>query len=169
MRDRSLFVIANYFTSKGGDNPLFGRVQPPVLSSEAQRPSRPRPSTHSSPISSTAIPRVAVLGNLNDFPWSPPLQGLVAGGVLVNLHELDPEGERCTYVFQGNAQILDHALVGPALARLGLARVDVVHTNAEFADQISDHYPLVTGTLVPPRLPQRLFDLLVPTMPTGVQ
>ena len=32
-----LFVIANHFNSKGGDNPLFGRFQPPVFSSEVQR------------------------------------------------------------------------------------------------------------------------------------
>ena len=28
-----LFVIANHFNSKGGDDPLFGRFQPPVRSS----------------------------------------------------------------------------------------------------------------------------------------
>ena len=28
---RRLFVIANHFNSKGGDDPLFGRFQPPVL------------------------------------------------------------------------------------------------------------------------------------------
>ena len=32
-----LFVIGNHFNSKGGDDPLYGRRQPPVLESEAQR------------------------------------------------------------------------------------------------------------------------------------
>ena len=32
-----LFVIANHFNSKGGDDPLLGRFQPPARSSEAQR------------------------------------------------------------------------------------------------------------------------------------
>src|SRR6266545_2115300 len=32
-----LFVIANHFNSKGGDDPLFGHSQPPTLVSEAQR------------------------------------------------------------------------------------------------------------------------------------
>src|SRR5262249_27512226 len=33
---RHFFVIANHFNSKGGDDPLFGRHQPPVRSSEVQ-------------------------------------------------------------------------------------------------------------------------------------
>ena len=32
-----MFAIANHFNSKGGDQPLFGRFQPPVRSSEVQR------------------------------------------------------------------------------------------------------------------------------------
>ena len=34
---QTFFVIANHFNSKGGDDPLFGRFQPPTLSSETQR------------------------------------------------------------------------------------------------------------------------------------
>ena len=30
-------MVANHFNSKGGDQPLFGKNQPPVLSSEVQR------------------------------------------------------------------------------------------------------------------------------------
>ncbi len=33
----SVIVVANHFNSKGGDLPLFGKVQPPVLTSEVQR------------------------------------------------------------------------------------------------------------------------------------
>lgn len=34
---RPLFVITNHWKSKGGDDPLFGRLQPPTLVTEAQR------------------------------------------------------------------------------------------------------------------------------------
>ena len=34
---QKLFVIANHFNSKGGDDPLYGRFQPPTLSSQIQR------------------------------------------------------------------------------------------------------------------------------------
>ena len=30
MRGKKVFVIANHFNSKGGDEPLFGRFQPPT-------------------------------------------------------------------------------------------------------------------------------------------
>ena len=36
-RGETLFVVANHFNSKGGDQPLFGRFQPPTRSSEVQR------------------------------------------------------------------------------------------------------------------------------------
>ncbi|HET9665468.1 MAG TPA: Ig-like domain-containing protein, partial [Desertimonas sp.] len=34
---RRVIVVANHFNSKGGDDPLFGRFQPPVQNSQAQR------------------------------------------------------------------------------------------------------------------------------------
>src|SRR5262249_41823727 len=34
---RRVLVIVNHFNSKGGDEPLFGRFQPPVLGSAVQR------------------------------------------------------------------------------------------------------------------------------------
>jgi len=36
-RGKGLFVVANHFASKGGDQPLFGPTQPPVRGSEAKR------------------------------------------------------------------------------------------------------------------------------------
>jgi hypothetical protein len=45
-------------------------------------------------------------------------------------------------VFEGNSQTLDHVLVSGALAARPVA-LDVVHVNAEFADQASDHDPSV--------------------------
>ncbi len=36
-KGKTFFVVANHFASKGGDDPLFGRFQQPVRSSEVQR------------------------------------------------------------------------------------------------------------------------------------
>ena len=36
-RGKTVFVVANHWNSKGGDNPLFGRFQPPVAVTETQR------------------------------------------------------------------------------------------------------------------------------------
>ena len=35
--DKTLIAIVNHFSSKGGDDPLFGRFQPPVRPSETAR------------------------------------------------------------------------------------------------------------------------------------
>ena len=45
-------------------------------------------------------------------------------------------------MFEGNSQSLDHILVSDACRECGLG-YDVVHVNAEFADQTSDHDPQV--------------------------
>ena len=139
----SLFVIANHFNSKGGDQPLFGQFQPPALASEAQR------TQQASVVAGfvqqifavDAAANVIVMGDLNDFQFSQPLGILKAAG-LTTLVETLPENERYTYVFDGNSQTLDHILVSANLLSAN-AEYDVVHVNAEFAAQASDHDPEV--------------------------
>src|SRR6266498_4061849 len=70
-----LFVIANHFNSKGGDDPLFGHSQPPTLVSEAQRKAQATVVHDFVTSLETADPdaAVVVLGDLNDFEFSQPL------------------------------------------------------------------------------------------------
>jgi predicted extracellular nuclease len=139
---RTFFVIANHFNSKGGDQPLYGRSQPPDQVSETQRGQQATVLRGfvDQLLGVDPDAEVVVLGDLNDYPFSPPLQTLTAGGALRDLIDTLPAGERYSYVFDGNSQTLDHALVSPAVADPGY---DVVHVNAEFADQASDHDPQV--------------------------
>ena len=148
---RRLFVIANHFSSKGGDQPLFGRFQPPTRSSETQRIQQAQAvnSFVNSILAADRRANVVVLGDLNDFDFSDTLKTL-EGGVLRNLFETLPPNERYTYVFDGNSQALDHILVTGGLFS-SLVRFDVVHINAEFVEQSSDHDP----TLAIFRLPAR--------------
>jgi predicted extracellular nuclease len=146
---QTVFVIGNHFNSKGGDQPLFGPNQPPTLNSEVQR------------LQQATIVRnfvqqilaidpganVIVAGDLNDFEFSNPINLLEAGG-LANLIETLPANERYTYNFEGNAQTLDHILVSQNL-RSRLDGFDVVHINSEFADQISDHDPVLARFNLP--------------------
>jgi uncharacterized protein len=56
----------------------------------------------------------------------------------------------CTRVYKDNSQALDHLLVIPAqVAVLVPGSYDVVHVNAEFADQAIDHDPQVARFLLP--------------------
>ncbi len=134
-------MIANHFNSKGGDDPLFGRFQPPTLSSEAQRVGQANVVKGFVGQLLTADPnaQIVVLGDLNDFEFSAPIAALKSAG-LSTLVERLPANERYTYVYQGNSQVLDHILISAA-ANQHVVGYDVVHVNAEFATQASDHDP----------------------------
>ena len=153
-----LSVIVNHFNSKGGDTPLFGRVQPPTRSSEVQRQQQAA-IVHDfvqSLLAADADAKVVVLGDLNDFQFSPALATLRgAPAILTDLITTLPASDQYTYIFEGNAQVLDHILVTNNLVQPSL-QYDVVHVNTEFADQASDHDPqIVRLTLVaaPPPAP----------------
>ncbi|WP_236073212.1 endonuclease/exonuclease/phosphatase family protein [Streptomyces tardus] len=141
-RGEPVIVVANHFSSKGGDEPLHGRFQPPNRVSETQRLAQAE-SVNSFVRDALKIDRkaqIVVLGDINDFEFSGTTKALTAGGALRSTAYALPRDERYTYVFQGNSQILDQTLVSPAIRRYDY---DIVHTNAEFADQISDHDPQV--------------------------
>jgi predicted extracellular nuclease len=138
-----LFVIANHFNSKGGDQPLEGHFQPPTRSSEVQRHQQAQ-IVHdfvAAILADDPSANVVVDGDLNDFEWSDTVS-ILKSGVLHDLMDTLPENERYSYVFEGNSQTLDHILTSDAL--FGRPFVfDPVHVNAEFADQASDHDPSV--------------------------
>jgi predicted extracellular nuclease len=139
---RTVFVIANHFNSKGGDQSLHSRYQPPSRSSEKQRTAQAA-EVNAFVKSLLAVDRDAkavVLGDLNDFEFSPTMAALTAGKVLKPLITTLPVAERYTYVYDGNSQALDHTLTTPAITHVDY---DVVHLNAEFADQASDHDPQI--------------------------
>src|SRR6266540_403408 len=138
-----LFVVANHFNSKGGDQPLFGHFQPPARASETQRNQQAQIVHDFVAQIEAADPsaNVVVLGDLNDFEFSSALATL-RSGVLSDLITTLPANQRYTYDFEGNSQSLDHILLSQALLEHRVA-YDVVHVNAEFATQASDHDPQV--------------------------
>ncbi|MEV6381164.1 endonuclease/exonuclease/phosphatase family protein [Streptomyces sp. NPDC051773] len=144
-RGKSVFVIANHFASKGGDQSLHSEFQPPKRSSETQR--------H---LQATAVNTfvkeilakernadVIALGDINDFEFSRTAELLEDDGALWSAVKSLPRSERYSYVFQGNTQVLDQILISPSIRRSCDFTYDSVHTNAEFHDQISDHDPQV--------------------------
>ncbi|CAM3075393.1 endonuclease/exonuclease/phosphatase family protein [Saccharomonospora xinjiangensis] len=141
-KGRTVFVVANHFASKGGDQPVHGRFQPPARTSEQQRVQQATV-VRDFVDDLLAVDRranVVVAGDLNDFPFSPTLRELTRGGTLRSLMDTLPESERYSYVYEGNSQVLDHVLVSRGPRRVSY---DVVHINAEFADQASDHDPQI--------------------------
>ncbi|WP_265272132.1 CARDB domain-containing protein [Nostoc sp. KVJ3] len=138
---KTVYVIGNHFNSKGGDQPLFGPNQPPILSSEVQRQQQATLVKNfvQSILAIDPNANVVVAGDLNDFEFSNPVSTLESAG-LTSLIETLPANERYTYNFEGNAQTLDHILVSNGLLNK-LDGYDVVHINSEFSDQDSDHDP----------------------------
>ncbi len=146
MRGKKVFLIVNHFASKGGDQPLFGRFQPPQRSSEVQRYAQAQVVNDFVDELLAADPRanVIVLGDINDFEFSQTVSILEGGGVLTSLMDTLPQPERYSYVFDGNSQVLDQILVSGNLLTRFWVDYDPVHVNAEFADQASDHDPQVS-------------------------
>ncbi|MFB7906993.1 endonuclease/exonuclease/phosphatase family protein [Kitasatospora sp. NPDC056076] len=141
-RGQKVFVIANHFNSKGGDQGIDSRFQAPTRSSEVQRVKQAtvEQAFVAGLLAADKQARIVSLGDFNDYQFSPALAALTKGGVLRDLVNELPETEQYSYVYQGNSQVLDHVLVSP---ELGYAKYDVVHINAEFAQQASDHDPQV--------------------------
>jgi predicted extracellular nuclease len=159
-RGQTVFVIANHFVSKGGDDPLFGRFQPiqePSAVQRGQQATEVRTFVDQI-VAADRRAKVVVLGDLNDFEFSNTANTITSTGSLVDLPRTLPQAERYSYVFQGNSEVLDHILLSkglafspiPACNCLPLFDYDVVHVNSEFNDQASDHEPQVVRLLVVP-------------------
>ncbi|MFE2751101.1 endonuclease/exonuclease/phosphatase family protein [Actinosynnema sp. NPDC059335] len=141
-RGRTVFVVANHFNSKGGDQAMHGRYQEPVRSSEVQR-AQQAALLRGFVDQVKAVDKganVVLAGDINDYQFSPVVRALTGNGDVVALMDTLPAAERYSYVFEGNSQTLDHILISANITRY---RYDVVHVNAEFADQASDHDPQV--------------------------
>jgi predicted extracellular nuclease len=144
MRGKKVFVVALHLSSKGGDQPLYGRFQPPTRSSELARHAQAESVSEFVDEIAAVDPNanVIVLGDVNDFDFSETVQ-ILEGGVLTTLMDTLPLAERYSYVFEGNSQVLDQILVSDNLLGHFGIDYDPVHVNSEFADQASDHDPQV--------------------------
>ncbi|MCI0756390.1 endonuclease/exonuclease/phosphatase family protein [Teichococcus vastitatis] len=167
-RGDTVTVLSNHFTSKGGSGALLNEEQPPFNGGEVQRAAQAQAVNNfvDGLLASDGGARIVVAGDLNDFEFEEPLDvleglariegydvpaddpiaataTLIPGGerVLFDQVETLPDDERYGYVFDGNSQALDHILVSASLR--AVTEYDIVHINAEFADQTSDHDPSV--------------------------
>jgi predicted extracellular nuclease len=141
---KPIFLINLHLRSKGGDDPIFGRRQPRIEGSTSRRTEQARVVAGfvEEIVKQDPKARIVVLGDLNDFENSSPLEVLEVAG-LEDLVKRIPLESRYSYVYLGNSQVLDHILVSGALA--ADAEVEMVHVNAEFpaSDRASDHDPVI--------------------------
>ena len=102
---------------------------------------------------------MVVVGDLNDYQFSPALSVLKTGTsdgsgkpTLTDLITTLPANQQYTYDFDGVSEVLDHILITKGI---GTFTYQVVHVNAEFANQVSDHDPQVVD-IKPRRRPDML-------------
>ncbi|MFE4669085.1 endonuclease/exonuclease/phosphatase family protein [Streptomyces sp. NPDC056716] len=143
-RGETVFVIANHFNSKGGDQDLTSQYQPPTRSSETQRHQQATVVNDfvQDILAKDKNANVIALGDINDYEFSDTVDILEGQGELWSAVKSLPKSERYSYVFNGNSQTLDQILISPSIRRENF-EYDSVHINAEFHDQISDHDPQV--------------------------
>ena len=144
-----VIVIANHFDAKLGDQNQDGRFQPPAQSSATQRVGQALVE-HNFVNQILAVDKhadVVVVGDLNDYQFSPALSELKSGTsdgsgtpILTDLITTLPASQQYTYDFEGVSEVLDHILVTSGIS--GYA-YQVVHLNSEYANQVSDHDPQV--------------------------
>lgn len=167
-------IVNNHFTSKGGSGALYGSDDSPLNGGEVQRAAQAQAVNNfvDSVLANDPDAKIVVAGDLNDFEFEEPLAVMngtasvsnynvpgtdpiaatatyTPGGeqVLHDLLDTLPTNEHYDYVFEGNAQSLDHVLVSEGLQ--DGAQFDVVRINSEFGDQTSDHDPLIASFDIP--------------------
>ncbi|MDY6874997.1 MAG: lamin tail domain-containing protein [Chloroflexota bacterium] len=158
-----LMITVTVHTASSGDVAVYGIVNHFISKSGGEALTEPRRVMEAQwnaglvdrILTSDPGAYVVVMGDLNDYYDSAPLQALTQGdtpgGQLVNVAGALPPEERYSYIFQGVSQLLDHILVTPSLAAHQV-RVNVLHINADYpppdpADpsprHCSDHDPVV--------------------------
>ncbi|WP_118857540.1 Calx-beta domain-containing protein [Sphingomonas mesophila] len=136
-----------HFTSRLGSESLWGADQPPENGGDSRREAQGDAVGDwiNDQLATDPAFNAVVLGDFNAFYFEDSLTQMTG---LVNLQAtLLPEAERYSYVFEGNAQLLDNIYVTEGL--LDGAAVDGVHINAYFGSAAtSDHDPQVARLLL---------------------
>ncbi len=140
--DSTVYILNNHFTSmSGGELPTEPRrtAQAAWNVELVERILEDEPDA-----------QVIVLGDLNSFYRSPPMDEFRKAG-LRHVYEYVEPDLPYTYIYEGESETLDHVWVTPSLYQR-LLRVEVLHIDADFtlpppddatAMHVSDHDPLV--------------------------
>lgn len=141
-----LTLIVNHWKSKGGDesvNIIRRTYQAEHVAALVQARLDADPEAH-----------IVVLGDLNDYYESPPVEILQEQTSPSLLHSFDilSPADRYTYIFNGGSQALDHILYSRGM-QTAFAGIDPLHINADFpfyaemdpatVYHASDHDPVV--------------------------
>lgn len=141
---RRLFLVNNHWSSKFADDRAFGARQPPQRPTDAFRLAQAREIRAFAERLLAADPQalLVILGDFNDFEWTPPLQTLGAAPLELLTLRLPPE-RRYSFNFEGSSQLIDHAVASPAAARGAVVEIVHLNTDCPDAERASDHDPFL--------------------------
>jgi len=146
----TITVIDVHNTSRLGSEQLFGEHQPADNAGDQRRIDQTSPIKDyvEGRVAADPTAKVVVLGDFNAFQFETTLTQLESGGALTNLTNLLSPAERYSYIFEGNAQQIDHLLASPDLANG--AQFDIVHLNTgqPSSAQATDHDAVVARLYV---------------------
>ncbi|KAF2017960.1 DNase I-like protein [Aaosphaeria arxii CBS 175.79] len=141
------FTVNVHFGSKGGSSSIQGDARPPVNGGVDDRLAQATLTAEfiKSILDQDSNAHVITAGDFNEFAFVEPLKQYAAISTLLDIDAVVKikETERYTYLFDMNAQQLDHMYISKSLAKK--AEYEHIHINTwvEFAAQISDHDPSV--------------------------
>jgi predicted extracellular nuclease len=124
-----LWLIINHFKSKGQYPPYYADTTPRRVEQAEWVVSLVEEIQIGEPQA-----RVVVLGDLNDFECSEPLETLEDSG-LINLIWEVRKADRYTYIYRGVSEVLDHILVTQSMEDL-VDEVLIVHSNTDFPEPL---------------------------------
>ena len=140
----TVYVVNNHLKSKFGSPPLFGAEQPAIDNTAEQRNAQAEVIRDFAAelLAENPAAKLVVLGDFNEFDFR-ATQNIIEEAGLTNLVDRVQQGDRYTFNFEGNSQVLDGLMVSPALANS--AEVDIVHVNTDFSNDTaaSDHEPIL--------------------------
>jgi predicted extracellular nuclease len=149
-RGEQVTIINNHLTSRFGSTPVFGGVQPFVQAGELEREAQVGALNEvvDGILRTDPHANVVVTGDLNTLEFTNDLEDILPGRprILFNLIDRLRDDNVYTFIFDGNSQVLDHALVSRNLRFR--SEIDIVHVNVDFPRLIggatgSDHEPLL--------------------------
>ncbi|QBO37126.1 hypothetical protein EQG49_12005 [Periweissella cryptocerci] len=146
-KGQDVIVVADHLNSKTGDEPTFGKNQPAQQPSEVKRVQLATQINDVLSKAAAAKTNVIMTGDMNDYDFSDAATAL-EGSSMTDLVKHYDITDRSSYIFDGNEQVLDHVflsnnLVDSADKSKGDYQFDMVHVNSPFADQASDHDPVL--------------------------
>ncbi len=127
-------VVVNHFKAKSGDDPEKQNFTT-RRTAEAQAIVR-----YVDGLIQNGEPNVAVIGDLNDFPNTPPIETLTGGTTAgSSLRDVVTEADLpYTYVFAGQSEILDHILLSRGLAQ-SFVDIEITHFDADYPDSLAEN------------------------------